>query len=291
MHKKLFESLTLKSLVASAISLFLFLSVSAQTPETDAVSKDSAKKKTNLTVGALYSSNAGYFGQVAEEKLPYVALAASVRFPSGFYISGLAYKLLRDSQFVSATGLGAGYSFHLARKISADLSYAHSFFPSRSPFLQASSPNIASATVLAEYFVTTGLSFDYTFGQQNDYFLTFKLARAFNIPASQNKAVFSITPETNFIAGTQRFYEDYVVQRLKLKKGKGNPNPPGGTQILTQEVNRFGMLSYNFKLPVSYSRASYMVEASAQVSVLGPNAVTGTGNANTFLNLGVYYQF
>src|SRR5580698_906080 len=72
---------------------------------------DSVKTKSTLTAGVTTCNNADYYGQVALEKLPYIAAAATYRLKWGVYFTGMAYKLLNDSQgFVSATNIGAGYN-------------------------------------------------------------------------------------------------------------------------------------------------------------------------------------
>src|SRR2546428_2967465 len=96
--------------------------------------------KTTLTLAAIYSTNANYYGQTGEEKLPYVLTNATVRFPVGLYFSGSVYKLLNTttgSSAVSAVDLSAGLEFNLSKKVTANLSYSHSFFPSNSPMLKA----------------------------------------------------------------------------------------------------------------------------------------------------------
>ena len=248
-------------------------------------------KKTTLTIAALYSNNASYYGQAADEKMPYIALTATVRAPFGGYVSGLAYKLFTDSSFISATSLTAGYQFNITKKLSGDLNFTHSFYPERSPFLQASNPNIAGATFNYEHFFTSGISLDYAFGKESsDYFVTLSNFKAFDIYTKDQQAIFSITPQIDIIAGTQQFYSQYREKRNN--KGGGKPQaPPGPPKVITTTYKQFGMLSYNFKLPLSYSRASYMLEAAYQLSVLGNNVASETGATHSFITLSAYYQF
>lgn len=246
------------------------------------------KKKTVFTIGALYCNNANYYGQVADEKTPYIALSGSVRMPFGLYFTGLAYKLLNDSNTVSASALGAGYEFNITPKLTGDIGYNHTFYPSNSPFLQASNPDILSAALNYQHIFTTGLTFDYAFGKEtSDYFLTLSNSRAFDFYTKDQKAIFSITPQVDITAGTQKFYSSYREKR----NNKGRPANPGQPAIITMEQTNFGVLSYNFKVPVSYSRASYMLEAAYQLSVLGNNVASGTGSAHSFVTLSAYYQF
>src|SRR5258705_661873 len=95
---------------------------------------DSVINKSTFTIGAVYSNNASYYGQRAQENIPYAAVAATYRLRSGIYFSGLAYRLLNDSgSFVSAGNAGLGIGFKLSKRLSADLSYSHTFYPANSP--------------------------------------------------------------------------------------------------------------------------------------------------------------
>ncbi len=92
-------------LIATSIPVFCM----AQTDST--VTTDSTSKAT-LTLGASYSNNASYYGQRAQENMPYIAASATYRLRSGIYFTGMGLKLLNDSgSAISATSLGAGISF------------------------------------------------------------------------------------------------------------------------------------------------------------------------------------
>ena len=108
----------------------------------------------------------------------------------------------------------------------------------------------------------------------------------------------SITPGVEIVAGTQRFYETYVEEKRVRDSILGLPIPPllggggGTTTTTTTKVSTdFNLLSYNFKLPLSYYRSSYLLEISYQLSLLSQNAESGAGTTNSFVNLSFYYQF
>lgn len=290
-YKKVYY--TGRLLVILLTGSFCFSKAVAQTTDSaSTITTDTSEvKKTTFTIGAIYSNNANYYGQVADEKMPYVALSGTLQFPFGVYLTGLAYKLLNDSSMVSASALGAGYQFNITKKLTGDVSYIHTFYPANSPFLQAANPGIASATLNYDHVFTTGVTFDYAFGKESsDYFLTLSSFKAFDFYTNNNKAIVSVTPQVDIIAGTQQFYETYKINRNN--KGGGKPDtPPGPPQTVTTEYKNFGMLSYNFKLPVSYSRASYMLEAAYQLSVLANNVASGAGSAHSFITISAYYQF
>ena len=101
--------------------------------------------KSTLTLAAIYTNNASYYGQKAAEPTPYVAVAAVYQLKSGIYFTGQTYKLLNDNTSdISAGALGAGINFMMGKKLETDLSYSHSFYPSYSPLLQAANVDNAS---------------------------------------------------------------------------------------------------------------------------------------------------
>lgn len=261
-------------------------------------SAQASENKTTFTLGAIYANNANYYGQKAEEKMPYVAASAALRFRSGIYFTGAAYRLLKDSgSVVSAGSAGAGIAFNLSKKLVADLSYSYTFYPSNSPFLQAASPHSAGASLQYEYWMTTGLNLDYNFGKQQDAFVTLSTEKMISLfSLAKGKDLVTLTPSVDVTAGTQHFYETYITEKRWRDSLLGVPLPPvlnlpGDTETATREASRFGMLSYNLRVPLAYNRTHYMIEAAYQLSVLDKNAEAGGGTTNSFFTFSFYYQF
>lgn len=262
------------------------------------VTTDSTKAKATFTVGVTYSNNANYYGQRALENIPYVAAGATYRFRSGIYLSGLAYKLLNDTgAFVSASNIGAGIAFKLSNKLSADLSYSHTFYPSYSPFLQASSPDNARAALTYENWLTSFVNLDFAFGQTPDVFITLGTSKLITLGSISQKDVITINPSFDVVAGTQHFYQSYITEK-KLRDsllGVLVPpilgQPPSGNNITTTTTTKVNLLSYNFKFPLAYNRTKSMFEVAYQLSVLSKQAESGAGNVNSFYSVSFYYQF
>ena len=110
------------------------------------------------------------------------------------------------------------------------------------------------------------------------------------------KDIVTINPSADVVMGTQHFYQSYATEKKKrdsllgiipISGGGGS----GGTTTTTVAKTSFDVLSYNFKLPLAYNRAHYVVEAAYQLSVLSSKAQTGAGKTNSFGTLSFYYQF
>jgi hypothetical protein len=257
---------------------------------------DSTPDKSTLTVGAVYANNASYYGERAQESTPYGAIAATYRFRSGIYLSGLSYRLLNEkNSTISASSLGAGALIKLSKKLSADLSYSHSFYPNYSPLLQAADPDNGSLAFTYESWITATLTGDYAFGRSQDGFATAAVSKSINLFSIGPKAVLTINPSADIVAGTQHFYQTYLAEQKLRDSVLGillNPvtgNPSGGNN--TVATTAFNFLSCNFKFPLSYNRANYVLEAMYQCSVLSREVENDPGKVNSFVTLSFYYQF
>ncbi len=271
----------------------------AQTDSFSASNTDSIPaRKNSLTLAAVYANNAAYYGQRPEETTPYAALSATYQLKSGFYLSGLAYKILTEkNREISAANIGAGIAWKFNQKLSGDLRYTHSFYPAQSPLLQSVNKENISFGLTHNSWLETTLSGDYAFGKTNDFFITAGIAKDIPLFSIGNKDIVSIKPFISVVGGTQRYYNTYVTEQklrdslLGIVTGPIFGSPSAGKDTTTTAGNRFDLISYNFELPLSYSRANYMIQASYQVSLLSNNSLSQPGKLNSFFTLGFYYQF
>ncbi len=258
-------------------------------------------KKTTVTLAAMYSSNISYYGQVTSERLPYVLVNATVRLPVGLYFSAGSYKLLNYGTGISETDLGVGYSHDFTDKMAASLGYTRSFFPANSPLLQASNENNVNASVNYKWtWFKSAFSTDYAFGKQHDIFVSLSNSKEIALGSLFNeKNQISIEPTFEVVAGTRHFYETYIIEKDKRDKAKGKGKAQGSpgnsgqntTTTVSLPSTNFKPLSYNLKLPLTFSRAHYMAEISGQFSVLGPHTEIGVNDRQAFFGFAFYYQF
>jgi hypothetical protein len=265
--------------------------------QTDATVVDSTPSKSTLTLAAVYSNNANYYGQRAEEKTPYAAVAANYQLKSGFYFTGQTYKLLNDkTSGLSAGSIGAGVNFKLFKNLTSDLSYSHSFYPTYSPLLQAANANNASVALSYQSWMTASVTGDYAFGKTNDAFLTTAISKQISLFSIGKKDVVTITPTADMVSGTQHFYQTYIKEKKLRDSILGLlPVPvfprPNSNHTDTVETTAFNILSYSLKLPLAYNRGNYVVEAAYQLSLLSDHVEATTGNVNSFFTFSFYYQF
>lgn len=260
--------------------------------------QDTVAKKTTLTAAVLYSSNISYYGQSTNEALPYVLANATLRLPIGIFFSAGSYQLLNYGSGLSETDLGLGYDRDLTEQLNLGISYTRSFFPSNSPLLQASNTNnVNLSAVYALPIFKSTFSADYAFGKQEDIFLSLNAAKEVVLGSFfSDKNIFYIEPAIELVAGTRHFYQTYTINKGKRDPAKGkapqNPGNSGAANSTTSTVatSTFNLLSYNFKLPLSFSRASYIAELNYQFSILG-KADEALKKRQSIFGIAFYYQF
>ncbi len=254
-------------------------------------------KRTTLTIAGIYGNNANYFGQTAEQKLPYMLTNASLRLKSGLYFSVGSYKLINaGGPLISEFDLSAGYEVDLSKNFNAAFGYTRSIFAQNSPLLGAANENTLSASLAYDLNIfKTGLNTYYAFGTQRDLFMSFTTSKTLNLGSLFSKNDFiSFEPGLELVGGTLHYLEEYIVRRDKPQ----NPmffgqNPPSReyNYKITRDASSFDMISYNLNFLLGYNRSNYLIETGWQISALGKNVLESKQKARSFFNLSLYYQF
>jgi len=253
----------------------------------------SSEKKNTLTLSAVASSNANYYGQTGAETLPFAYLDLKLRTSLGWYISGGGYQLFKENNFPSELHLSTGFEFDLGPKADFEVGYTRSFYSKASPLLQASNPNSLSSTIGIDHLFRTELIADYNFGQSEDVFISFDNSKNILLGQLGEKNTFYLKPGISIVAGTQRFYNTYIEEQKqglgldKILPIPGN-NQPQTTEKTTVSTD-FSLLSYNFNIPFIYYRGKGAVMLSYQLSVLS-NKSAQSNRSNSFFSLGYFYQ-
>jgi hypothetical protein len=256
--------------------------------------------KSVILITIVAISNGICFGQtdsVPTKSTLALAVAANYQLISGIYFTGQTYKLLNENtSSVSASSLGVGVNFKPGKNFITDLSYSHSFYAAYSPLLQAANLNNASLALSYDNWIKTSLTGDYAFGKTNDVFMTGGISKAINLFSIGEKDIVTITPSANVVGGTQHFYQTYLKQQKLRDSVLGILSDPlfGNSSSNTKDTvatTAFNLLSYNFKCPIAYNRAHYVLEAAYELSVLSNKVQAGPGKVNSFLTFSFYYQF
>lgn len=276
--------------------LFSLIFLIASKAFSQADSTEAEPKRNTITLAGVYGNNANYYGQTAEQKLPYILNNAALSLKNGLFFSVGSYKLINaGGPLISELDLTAGYEHQLSPKLNGSLAYSRSIFAKNSPLLGAANENTISASLLYDLnFLKTGFNTYYAFGTQRDLFLSFTASKALNLGSiSKEKDFISFEPSLEVIGGTLHYLEEYIVRRDRLYDMPNKPPlpPRDQTYTITRSASSFDMISYNMNFLLGYNRRNYLLEAGWQVSQLGKNVTEIRQKPRSFFNLSFYYQF
>jgi hypothetical protein len=254
------------------------------------VEEAAAVPRSIFTIGAIYGNTENYYGQSPEQKYPYILSYAGYRTKAGVSFSVTAEKLLSSGTGIAVVDMYAGYSFDITKKLSGSVGYSRYFYQKNSPLLGTANENNLNTSISYKWFIKTALSSNYSFGNQNDVFLSFRNSKMIDLGSLfSDKDYVSIEPTIDAIAGTGYFYDDYTERTNNRRDANNKPPPPPPPP--REDASTFGILTYTFSLPIAYNRASYTVEATYQGSIQGTKFSSTLNKPVSIFNLAFYYAF
>ena len=175
---------------------------------------DSIVRKRLISLGITYGSDIQFFGRTGPVKYPYLSADAIYNFKSGFFIYGSAVQVFGYTPVIDEIDAGAGYLFKYTKNFTGTFSYTHFFFTDQAPpvIVSASSNDINFKNSYDFGVLKAAGTFDYLFGDANDYFLTLSISKyiepGWRLFGDQD--YLSINPGASVIMGTQNFVGRYA---------------------------------------------------------------------------------
>jgi len=266
-------------------------------------SAQSTKDSTGLKIGLNYLSNDVFYGRSDTVKTPTIIPLIKYTFDSGIYLSAdLNYVTNRVKNKVDGGSFALGYLFDVGENGEGGLSIAKYFYNANST--QVSSANRANFNGNFSYnvadIITPFVYLDYTFnrsGVGNDTFTNFGLTHDFEFEglfaADDN---LRISPSVELNAGSQNFYDDYIVGRATRNKKIATAQ---ATILAAEkaELSQFKLLDYELSLPIFYQVGHVIVNftpslafAQNKLPATISSALSGSGQL-FYLQTGISYRF
>lgn len=256
---------------------------------------DSVFRKQSVSVGVNYGSDVWFYGRTSPIKYPFISTDVIYNSKSGFFIYGSAMKVLGYDPLIDEIDLGAGYFYKYSKKASGTISYSRFFFnkDAANVIKSASSNDINFKNSYDWKIAKSSITTDYLFGKSSDFLITLNTTK--HIETSwgifDDQDYLSFDPGISAIFGTQNFVQKYSNDHSNRLELYAVAEPLEGSPERPYNNGRFNALNYSVKLPVSYNRPHYTLEASWKYSI--PVNVEGAlkNRHEVFFNLTFYYLF
>ncbi len=203
--------------------------------------------KNVLSAGINYQSKLHFFGRT--DSLQSAGLFPTLRFDSktGLYVNSSFIFLNNAVTPTSYTGtvVEGGYKFPETKNFSGNMFYSQFLYKDNSQVVQSALKSQAGINlVYNNKIVNVTGGADAKFSNRTDFGVTGGLDHLFIYIIPGTKNAIAVNPSAYIYAGSQNFTQIYY------KKTHIIGIPTGQNQQVTENVNRFNILSYEISMPV-----------------------------------------
>ncbi len=203
--------------------------------------------KNVLSAGINYQSKLHFFGRT--DSLQSAGLFPTLRFDSktGLYVNSSFIFLNNAVTPTSYTGtvVEGGYKFPETKNFSGNIFYNQFLYKDNSQVVQSALKSQAGINlVYNNKIVNVTGGADAKFSNRTDFGVTGGLDHLFIYIIPGTKNAIAVNPSAYIYAGSQNFTQIYY------KKNHIIGIPTGQNQQVTENVNRFNILSYEISMPV-----------------------------------------
>ena len=253
-----------KHFYLSMISFVLFTNCFGQ-------AGDSAKQKTQFKLSVNYNSHLNYYGRTDSLRSSGIFPMAEVWFTPDVYINAApVFVNNKLSQFdYAGTVATIGYQ-HVSAKSITSVYFLKPFYTQQSQLVQAALKAQTGFTVTwLNKLIDLTAGADAKFSDKTDFGLSGGIDHLVKKQFADN-AVLVIDPSAFIYAGTQQFTNTYLKHNNFLLL-------PGTPQQLSESVNHFNVLSYEFSVPVVFAKSKLQLLLTPSY-VIPQNLIEGENN-------------
>jgi hypothetical protein len=263
--------------------VFVFLESVAQS--------DSTKAKPQFKLGVYYNSNLNYYGRTDSLRSSGFFLVAEFWPAKNFYMTAAPVFVTNNATRLEYAGsvLTTGSRFGKEKKYSSNIYIVVPLYKNNSQLVQSAlkAQGVATYTWLSRSINVTAGG-DIKFSDQLDYGVTMGLDHIFRLEL-KNNSVLVIDPSAYINAGTQQF-----VKRSYKQSGYIFLPPIE----VTEQVNRFSVLSYEFSIPVVFGHGKFLLIANPAyvipqnlIKVEGQSDLSERGKPMFYITIGAKMSF
>ena len=240
-----------------------------------AIAQENSKTTTEFKLGAYCNSSLNYYGRTDSLKSSGFFPMAEIWLNKSFYINAAPVFVTNESVNFDYAGTVAtiGYRFSKENKYAIHLYGVKPFYEPSSQLVQSAlKAQVAGMLTINSKAININTGADVKFSDNMDYGLTGGLDHLFKF--QPGKAILVVNPSAYINAGTQEFTKTYYKQSNFVFF-------PGGSQLFSEEVKRFKVLSYEFSVPVVLGIGKFQLIA-IPAYVMPQNLIISENGKNMF---------
>jgi hypothetical protein len=241
-----YQNKGMKKIIYGWIVIFIFLTSFTTYAQQDSASN---KGKVQFKLGAYYNSHLNYYGRTDSLRSSGFFPMAELWINKSFYINAAPVFVNNKANSFEYAGTvaTAGYLYSEPDKFIANIYLVKPIYKDNSQLVQAAlKAQVGTTLTWLNKFINITGGGDVKFSDKTDYGLTAGVDHIFRLELD-GPSILVIDPTANLNAGTQQFAKTYYKNSSFLLF-------PGAEQVITESVNNFNILSYEFSMPVIFAK-------------------------------------
>jgi len=265
--------------------------------------EDASDQHNIFKFGANYMSDIVFMGRSDTTKTPALLPEVKYTFSNGIFVSGtFDYIPSKKKNKIDGGDVSAGYNFDITDNLSGSASYTKLFYSKTSTQIASSISNTFSTDISYDIgtIITPAIGADYDLnrnGINNDIFINAELSHDFIFKGIfGDEDIVLISPTVTANAGTENFYDAYLVNVKKLTVAKTKRAAALIAQY-TNKLSQFELLDYEVSAPIDYKAGHFLFQFTPTYAVVKnqlPQALaTRLANAPSvfYFDAGVFLKF
>lgn len=254
---------------------------------------DSTENKIKFKLGINYNTALNYYGRTDSLKSTGVFPLAELWFSKDFYVNAAPIFVNNSAQHFDYAGTVASIGYlHITDKWISNIYLLKPFYKESSQLVQSALQAQGSASIsrLTKPINVT-IGGDVKLSDKIDFGASAGLDHLIR-KEMKNSSVLVIDPSFYTYAGTQNFTNTYYKKKTDFLLF------PGNTEQVTENVQKFNVLAYEFSIPVVYARGNWMVLLTPYyvlpqnlVTVLNRPDLSERGQNMFYATAGLKYSF
>ncbi|MDE3143693.1 MAG: hypothetical protein KGL19_06035 [Bacteroidota bacterium] len=240
--------------------------------------QDSSNRKNEFNAGFNFQSKLHYFGRT--DSLQSNGLLPNIGFQlkNGLYAQGnfiFVHNALMSTTYAGTT-IEAGYKFNQTKHFNGNIFYTQILYKDKMLLPQSALKSQTGInTAYTNKIININMGADLKFSDaQTDIGATAGVDHIFIIHETGSPIAFALDPSAYLYAGTQNFSKTFLQQKDVL-------GIPVSQQQVTENVNSFNILAYEFSMPVVFVAGKF--NASVTPSYVMPqHLLQGENGMNLF---------
>ncbi|MEO8886711.1 MAG: hypothetical protein ABI367_11655 [Mucilaginibacter sp.] len=238
--------------------------------------KSNTADNGTFKIGSKFVNNFVFYGRADTATTPLIMPEIKYTLSNGIFFSGsLYYDPKKKKGKIDGGELSGGYNFDITDNLSGGASFTKMFYGSTSTQIASSISSIINGNITYDIgdIISPSLSVDYNINDRqinNDAIVSLDISHDFLLKRIfGDKDQLTISPTITVNAGTENFYDSYLINTKKIRGGNLSANQANPIiSAYISKLSQFELLDFELSVPFEYKVGRFMFELTPTYAIV-----------------------